>query len=101
IGRGMPGYVFSEDMMLQDKTGLMYLDYQSGVPIIGNIIFAWKKVRTLFGQPMNIRGWFFRSNYQYVVLDDVRVASTQFHSYSKFWNVAIGLLVALFGSLLF
>ena len=29
VGRGIPGYIFSEDMLMQDKTGLIYVDYES------------------------------------------------------------------------
>jgi hypothetical protein len=43
-GRGVPGLIFSEDMMFQDKSGLMYLDYQHIVPGIGNPFFALTKV---------------------------------------------------------
>jgi len=91
IGRGTPGYVFSEDMMFQDNSGLMYLDYQAGVPIIGNVVFAWKKLKQLFGQTMNVKGWFFRSNFQYVVLDSFQYNSTTIRSYAKFWNTIIGI----------
>ncbi|TSC61191.1 MAG: peptidase M48 Ste24p [Parcubacteria group bacterium Greene0416_14] len=91
VGRGTAGYVFSEDMMFQDNTGLMYLDYKAGIPLIGDVIFAWKKVKQLFGQSINVRGWFFRSNLQYVVLDSLQYDSSFLRSYAKFWNFAIGI----------
>lgn len=91
VGRGMPGYIFSEDMMFQDNTGLMYLDYKAGIPIIGDIIFAWKKVKQLFGQAMQANGWFFRSNLQYIVLDSLELESKKIRSYAKFWNMGMGL----------
>lgn len=93
IGRGIPGYIFSEDIMFQDNSGLMYLDYSAGVPIIGDVIFAWKKVKQLLGQAMNVKGWFFRSNFQYIVLDSLKYDSSRIRSYAKFWNVLIGLFL--------
>ncbi len=101
IGRGMAGYVFSEDMMFQDNTGLMYLDYKAGIPFIGDVIFAWKKVKQLFGRAMNARGWFFRSNLQYVVLDSLQYDSSFVRSYARFWNFAIGIFALVISAVLF
>ncbi len=93
IGRGMPGYVFSEDVMLQDETGLMYLDYQSGIPIIGNFLFAWKKVKKLIGEQVSTRGWFFRSAVQSVMLHSLEHNGALIKSYAKFWNIVFGALI--------
>ena len=30
IGKGAPGYYFSDDLFFQDSTGLMYIDYRLG-----------------------------------------------------------------------
>lgn len=98
MGRGVPGFVFSEDVMLQDNTGFMYLDYQSGIPVIGNIVFAWKKVQTLLGKPAHAQGWFFRSNSQHIALANLDVEGQVFKSYNRFWNyVWVGALAVLAG----
>ncbi|HDD46370.1 MAG TPA: peptidase M48 [Candidatus Aenigmarchaeota archaeon] len=60
IGRGQAGYIFSEDMMLQDNTGLIYLNYESLLPFLGNLFFAWKKVDKLVGREVKVKGWFIR-----------------------------------------
>ena len=69
IGKGIPGYVFSEDMMFQDKTGLIYLDYKSIIPIIGNLIFSITKVQNLIDKPVKTTGWFFRGVGSNLVID--------------------------------
>lgn len=98
MGRGVPGFVFSEDVMLQDSTGFMYLDYQSGIPIIGNIVFAWKKVQLLLGKNAHAQGWFFRSNSQYIALANLEVEGKVFKSYNRFWNyVWVALIAVLAG----
>jgi len=97
VGKGIPGYVFSEDMMFEDKSGILYLDYQAGIPIIGNIIFAWKKVREILGQPMKTKGWFFRSNIQNLVIDEFAYNGEHIKSYNRFWGIAIGLLIIIIG----
>jgi len=100
IGRGLAGYVFSEDMMFQDNTGLMYLDYQAGIPLIGNLVFAWKKVKQLLGQPTSAKGWFFRSNQQYIALSSLQYSQSFIRSYAKFWQMAMGISLLLTSLLL-
>jgi len=39
VGKGIPGYYFSEDMYFQDDTGLMYVDYRFGIGIV-DLIFS-------------------------------------------------------------
>lgn len=60
IGRGMAGSYVSEDLMLQDSQGLIYLNYESGIPILGNLMFALSKVKKLIGKKLSATGWFFR-----------------------------------------
>jgi Zn-dependent protease with chaperone function len=100
VGRGMAGYYFSEDLMLQDETGLIYLNYQSSIPLVGNILFAFKKVEKIIGKEVEIRGWFFRSKFHYVTLDYVKYNSSQIKSYTKFWNLFFGILFLILGIIL-
>jgi len=60
IGKGLPGYIFSDDIMFQDNTGLIFVDYQSVWGVLGNLLFALKKVKNLLGQTATINGWFYR-----------------------------------------
>ena len=53
IGRGIPGYVFSEDFVIQDSTGFMRLDYNFGFGI-GNFLFAIFRTGNLIGQPVRV-----------------------------------------------
>jgi len=100
VGRGMAGYYFSEDLMLQDETGLIYLNYQSGIPLAGNILFALKKVEKIIGKEVEIRGWFFRSKFHYVTLDYVKYNSSRIKSYTKFWNLFFGIIFLILGIIL-
>lgn len=77
IGRGIPGYYFGEDMILLDNTGIMYLDYESLVPIIGNVIFARKTIRKYFDQQVRIVGWYRRGPSPYVEIKNIKSASGQ------------------------
>jgi Zn-dependent protease with chaperone function len=61
IGRGNAGYRFSEDLMFQDDTGLMYVKYDSWLPVLGDLLFSVRRVPELIGESVTIEGWFFRS----------------------------------------
>lgn len=64
-----PWYMFSEDVMLKDSSGLMHLDYQSKIPLIWNLIFSLTKVKQFMWQQITTSGWFFRWVSHYTVVD--------------------------------
>jgi Zn-dependent protease with chaperone function len=101
VGRGVPGFVLSESMMLQDKTGLMYLNYSSGIPLIGDIYFAWKKVSKLLGNAASCTGWFFRGFSQSLSLYDLTVSGQTYHSREKILSVLGAVIVMIIGASLF
>ncbi len=105
IGRGIPGFIFSEDLMMQDKTGLMYLNYQSWIPLFGNIFFALSRVKSLIGRPAQANGWFLRGISSRTDLSSLHTEGRTISSYIKaisiFWGlffICAGLLIGmLFG----
>lgn len=60
VGRGIPGYFLSEDLVIQDDTGLLTLDYS---PILGFMswIFALFRAPKLIGSDVKVYGWYHRS----------------------------------------
>lgn len=97
IGKGIPGYVFSEDMMLEDKTWLMFLDFQSKVPIFGNLIFSLTKVKELIDKPVSTSGWFFRSVSSNMVVDSIREGMNEIKWGAKFWGNIFGWVFTVMG----
>lgn len=101
IGRGQAGYIFSEDIMMRDRTGLMYLDYLSPWGPIGNLFFGWKRAKEYIGKPIAAEGWFVRSTSQRVILRGMRSPERTAKSYARFysyfwpWSFLIGGLVCL------
>jgi len=73
VGRGVAGLIFSEDMMFQDSTGLMYLNYEGLLPLVSNLAFALTKVKSLVDKDCEIEGWFVRSIYQMIHLKNIAV----------------------------
>ncbi|MCS7123173.1 MAG: M48 family metalloprotease, partial [Candidatus Aenigmarchaeota archaeon] len=71
IGRGVPGLIFSEDMVFRDKTGIIYLNYEGIVPFLSNLVFAFFKLDNLIGKNVKIRGWFIRGGNARIELDEI------------------------------
>ncbi|MBI3550895.1 MAG: M48 family metalloprotease [Elusimicrobia bacterium] len=67
IGRGVPGYIISEDMVLQDETGFLFLDYKQPLALF-QWIFAITRVPALIGREMSVIGWYRRAPVPYLEL---------------------------------
>ena len=65
IGRGNPGYIFNEDFILKDDTGIIFLDYNQPLFIV-NKIFALFKSGEYIDKNIKIKGWYRRSPVPYV-----------------------------------
>jgi len=65
IGRGDPGFIFSEDFVIKDKTGIIFLDYNQPMWLI-NKIFAFFKAKTFIDKDIIVRGWYRRSPVPYI-----------------------------------
>ncbi len=72
IGRGNPGCIFSEDFVIKDKTGIIFLDYNQPLFII-NKIFALFKTQEYFDKIIKVKGWYRRSPVPYVELKTMEV----------------------------
>ncbi|MBV8304877.1 MAG: protease, partial [Acidimicrobiia bacterium] len=60
IGRGMPGYVLSPDLVVQDSSGFVPLLYNQPLPFWGSL-FALFKADKYFGQEVMAQGWYRRT----------------------------------------
>ncbi len=60
VGRGVPGFFLSEDLVIQDETGIITLDYS---PILGFMswFFALFRAPALRGMKIRAYGWYHRS----------------------------------------
>lgn len=67
IGRGSPGFVLSEDMVLQDDTGFVLLDYEQPLALF-NWGFALTKVPGLIGRKIAVEGWYRRAPVPFIEL---------------------------------
>lgn len=72
IGRGDPGCIFNEDFVLQDDTGIIFLDYNQPLFIL-NKMFAVFKSKQNIDRNAVIRGWYRRSPVPYVEIYSMEV----------------------------
>lgn len=100
VGRGVPGYIFSEDLMFQDATGLMYLNYNNFLGWLGNILFALKAVKNLLGQNAKVEGWFFRGITQSLTLRKINSSQKTITSHPKIWFMVRNIFLLLLGTFL-
>ncbi|MFX1324852.1 MAG: zinc metalloprotease HtpX [Promethearchaeota archaeon] len=97
VGRGIPGYYFSEDMYFQDSTGLLYVDYRFGIGIV-DFIFSLRTVRRLIGQRVRIKGWYRRGPIPYIQVDTIESESGSRHrNYAKHFRYVWAALAFVLG----
>lgn len=72
IGRGNPGCIFNEDFVIQDETGIIFLDYNQPLHVLEKI-FAIFKAKENFDKEVIVKGWYRRSTVPYVELYSMEV----------------------------
>ena len=96
IGRGQAGYRFSEDLMFADRTGLMFLKYESLLPVLGNLLFAIRRVPELIGEGVTVEGWFFRGTGPWVRMRRLETDQESIRGFIHYGGfVAGGIVLAL------
>ncbi|MGI9033928.1 MAG: M48 family metalloprotease [Acidimicrobiales bacterium] len=73
IGRGMPGYVLSPDLVVQDSSGFVPLVYGQPIPFAREW-FGLAKVKAFMGTDVVARGWYRRTPGPVVELREVTTA---------------------------
>lgn len=97
IWKWQPGYIFSEDVMFQDSTGIMYLDYQSKIPLVWNLFFSLTKVKKFIWQSVKTNGWFFRSVAHHTVVDELDSldGTLSARGWVRFWGIVWGSILTV------
>jgi heat shock protein HtpX len=90
IGRGIPGLFYSEDLVLQDDTGFIVLDYRQPIGIL-EFLFGWLKARDLIGKRGTVRGWYRREprpvfELREMTVDDGSKITSYYYPFRPFIN---------------
>lgn len=93
IGRVSPGFIAGEDVIFQDKTGLMAVDFRSMLGLIGDLFAGWKRVPKHLDAPGAATGWFRRSMGGYLVLRELKTTAGALRAKPFFWQVVLSLAV--------
>ena len=95
LGRGDAGNIFSEDLVLRDKTGIIFLNHE---PIGFNVLFALFRYKKFQGKEVSITGWYRRAPAPYIEVDRIKSADTSSRAYTYYYKMgfcALGLLIPL------
>ena len=103
IGRGTPGFIFSEDFVLRDETGIVFIDYKQPLSIM-NFFFGLFKAKQYINKEVVIHGWYKRAPVPYVELYHMTVDGVTKKCYTYGFKKAmigilfsIGIIVAIAG----
>ncbi|OFZ18125.1 MAG: hypothetical protein A2Z20_06155 [Bdellovibrionales bacterium RBG_16_40_8] len=86
IGRGDAGNIFSEDMILRDQTGIIFLDYQLPLAIF-NIWFALTKLNKFKNEEVVVTGWYRRAPVPYIEVRTIQSKDNRSESYVLFFKM--------------
>ncbi len=104
LGRGIPGLYWSDDLVVQDESGFMLLQYRQPIGAL-EFLFGLFRAEGFIGQRIVAEGWYRRAPIPYLELWKVRLPNGEVHTCHN-WAFALalslfvtfgGLLVALFG----
>lgn len=96
IGRGIPGYILSEDFVMQDETGIIFLDLRQPLMIL-EMMFAILKAGSIGGKEVTARGWYHRAPVPYVELLTLSYNGKEHKSWVPFCKKTIAILLIIGG----
>jgi len=98
-GKGVPGLVWSDDFVMQDDTGIIFLDHRQPLAI-WEFIWGWLRGDSLVGGHVRVKGWYRRSPMPHVEIKEFTVNGKRRRSYlwmfryiTTFVIIGIGLLL--------
>jgi heat shock protein HtpX len=99
IGKGVPGLVYSEDFVLQDRTGIMFLDYRQPLAL-WNFLFGLFRAGAYQGKDVRVTGWYRRAPVPFLEVNRVEVLDGSLpprRCYSYHARLALGFVLAVVG----
>jgi heat shock protein HtpX len=96
IGKGVPGLIWSEDFVMRDGTGILFLDYRQPLRI-WEWLFGLFRAGDFTGKPVEVVGWFRRAPVPYLELKSITVDGVTRNSYARHGRYVLGGLLVLVG----
>ncbi|MCD6359459.1 MAG: hypothetical protein J7M38_01260, partial [Armatimonadetes bacterium] len=100
IGRGIPGLYWGDDLVVQDDTGFMLMQYRQPIGIL-EFLFGLFRAEGFIGRQVIAEGWYRRAPVPYLELWKVYLPNGEVHTCHN-WGFAFvfALLVAGAGVLM-
>jgi Zn-dependent protease with chaperone function len=91
IGKGVPGLIWSEDFVIQDSTGILFLDYKQPLAL-WDWLFGLLRAGRYQGKEVRVQGWFRRAPMPYLEIYhlDVVDGSEASRTCYSYWANLIG-----------
>jgi hypothetical protein len=99
IGKGVPGLVWSEDFVLRDRTGILFLDYRQPFAL-WNWLFGLLRAGQYQGKEVRVQGWYRRAPVPYLEISHLEVVDGSLPArrcYSYHARLACGVILAVVG----
>ncbi len=96
IGRGVPGLIWSEDFVLQDDTGIIFLDYRQPLGI-WNFLFGLLRAKQYQGEEVKVTGWYRRSPTPYIEIKNMETSTGKSNCHVFHVKIAFGIILTLLG----
>ena len=95
-GKGIPGYIFSDDLVLQDDTGIIFLDHRQPLAI-WEWIWGWLRGNEMVGKEITVQGWYRRSPMPYIEINNFTVEGKNRRSYLWIFRYLTGITITIIG----
>jgi hypothetical protein len=95
IGREVPGYVLSPDLVIQDGSGFVALRYRQPFPFVA-ALFGLIRVPDYMGVEVTARGWYRRGIGPWIELHDVEAVDGTRRARAWLWLARYAAAVAVF-----
>lgn len=89
IGRGIPGLFYSEDLIIDDGTGIMLLDYRQPLKFL-DFLFGSFLADELIQRKVKVIGWYRRANRPYFLCKNIVAEDKKVVCYPYLINKAAG-----------
>jgi Zn-dependent protease with chaperone function len=91
IGKGVPGLIWSEDFVIQDPTGILFLDYRQPLAL-WDWLFGLLRAGRYQGKEVRVTGWFRRAPMPYLEIYRMEVidGSEPSRTCYTYWMTMIG-----------
>ncbi len=92
IGKGIPGLIWSDDLVLQDETGFIFLDYRQPLRLV-EFLFGLFRTQGIIGKKVIVKGWYRRSPMPYLEMRELIVDGKSYNCYV--YHIKLILSIAL------